>query len=129
MNVSHQTNRPLRVRAALQRRDQQALWQRPEVESPVEPVRKGAQVLLGIFAKAKPVVTATEPGLQVAKHRVDPLQLRHIFGFASCDHGALMGTASQRNSTETSQPVRENRAAWREALARPLLDRVEREAS
>ena len=64
MNVSHQTNRPLRVRAALQRCDQQALGQRPEVESPVEPVRKGAQVLFGIFAKIKSVVTAVagQPG-------------------------------------------------------------------
>jgi hypothetical protein len=129
MNVSHQTNRPLRVRTALQRRDHQALRQRPEVESPIEPVRKCAQVLLVVFAKVKSVVTATEPGLQVAKHRVDPLQLRHIAGFASCDRGALMGTASQRNSTETSQSVRENRAARCEVLSRPLLDRVEREAS
>jgi len=127
MNVSHQPNRPLRVRAALQRRDQQALGQRAQVESPVKSVRKGAQVLLGIFAKAKPVVTATEPGFQVSQHRVDPLQLRHIFGFSSCDNGALMGTVCQGESTETGQPVRENRAAWREILSRPLRDRVERE--
>ena len=103
MNVSHNPNRPLRVRTGLQRSDQQALGQRPEVEPPDEPVHKRAQVPLGIFAKAKPVVTATEPGFQVPRDRVDPLQLRYILGFASSDHGALMGTACQRNSTETRQ--------------------------
>jgi hypothetical protein len=36
MIVSHQSNRPLRVWGALQRRHQQALGQRPEVESPVK---------------------------------------------------------------------------------------------
>jgi len=127
MNVSHQPNRALRVRATLKRRDQQTLWQRPEVESPVEPVRKSAQVLLGIFAKAKPVVTATEPGFQVPQNRVDPLQLRYFFRFATCYHGALMGTACQRDSTKASQSVGEHRAAGREALSRPLCDRVERE--
>jgi hypothetical protein len=45
MNISHQPNRALRVRATLKRRDQQTLWQRPEVESPVEPVRKSAHGL------------------------------------------------------------------------------------
>ena len=129
MNVSHQANRPLRVRAALQRCDQQALGLRPEVESPVEPVRKGAQALRGMFAKVKSVVTATEPDLQVAKHRVAPMQLWHIFGFASCDHGALMDTASQRNSTQKSQSDRANRAARCAVLSRPQLDRVEREAN
>ncbi len=128
MNLSPQPNRPLRVRAALQRRHQQALGQRAQVESPVESVGKGAQVLRGVFTKAKPVVAATEPGFQVPQHRIDPVQLRHIFGFSSCHHRALMGTACQGDRTETGQAVRNNRAARREILIRPLRNRVERES-
>ena len=63
------------MRPALHGCDQQALSQCFEIESAVEATGKGTKVLLGVFFKAKAVVTATQAGFEVTQHGVDPLQL------------------------------------------------------
>ncbi len=87
MNFSHRPNRVLRVRPALRRCHQQALGQRLEVEPAIEAVGEGAKILRCIFSKSKTVVAATQAGLEVSLHRVDPLQLGYILGLAPCQDG------------------------------------------
>jgi len=72
MNLRHSPIKPLQVWAAQQPCYPQTLGPQTEVESLLQPVRKGISVLLSIFTKAKPVVTATQTDFQVPQHPVDP---------------------------------------------------------
>lgn len=127
MNLSHASNRTLGMRPALCSRYQQAFWQRLEIKSTVEAIGKSAQVLLRVLAKAKAVVAATQTGFEVAQHRVDPLQLRHVHGLASSYHSAVVGAACFRHSAETGQPIGVDGAARGQILTGPLRDGFELE--
>jgi len=122
MNLSHASNRTLGMRPALSSGDQQALGQGLEIKSAVEAIGKSAKILLGVLAKTKAVVTATQAGLEVTQHRVDPLQLRHLLGLSSGHNGAFMGATCFRHSVETGQPIGVNGAAGGQVLTGPLRD-------
>jgi len=98
------------------------LGQGLEIKSAVEAICKSAKILLGVLAKAKAVVTATQAGLEVTQHRVDPLQLRHLLGLSSGHNGAFMGAACFRHSVETGQPIGVNGAAGGQVLTGPGRD-------
>ncbi len=100
MNFSHRSNRALRMLPALRCGHQQALGQCLEIEPAIEPVGKNGQVLLCIFSESEAVVAATEAGLEVSQHRVNPLQFRHVLGLTPCDHSAFMGTAGLRHGAQ-----------------------------
>src|SRR5674476_717756 len=128
MNFSHHTNRALRVRSTLRCCHQQPLSERLEIESTVEPVGKSAKILRCIFSKAKAVVAATQTGLEVAQHRVDPLQLGYILGLAPCHDSAFMGASGLGHSAEARQAIRIDGAASSKAFAGPICNGFELEA-
>ncbi len=122
MNLSHHPNRALRKRPALGDCHQQALGQRPEVESAIESVGEGTKILCGIFSEPKAVVAATQACLEVSQHCVDPLQLWHILGLAPSHDRAFMGTTSLGHGAEAGQTVGINGAASGQAFTGPLRD-------
>src|ERR1035437_9136784 len=128
MNFSHYPNRALRVRNALSRSHQQALWQCLEIEPAIEPVGKGTKILCCIFSKTEAVVAATQTGFEVAQHRVDPLQLRNILGLAPCHDSAFMSAAGLGHGAEARQAIRINGAASSKAFVGPICNRFELEA-
>jgi hypothetical protein len=78
MNFRHDPNRTPGVRDALRSGDQQTPGQCLEIKSAVEAVGKGTKIRFCILPEANAVVTATQSGLEVSRHRVDPRQLGHI---------------------------------------------------
>ena len=120
MNFSHRPNRALRVRPALRCCDQQALGQCFQVEPAIEAVGEGAEVSRCIFSESEAVVTAAEAGLEVSQHRIDPLQLGHILGFAPSHDCAFMGAASLGHGTKAGQAIRINGAACSQAFSGPI---------
>ena len=128
MKFSRTPNRALGVRPALHSCDQQAFSQRFEIKSAVEAVGKGTKVLLGVLFKAEAVVAATQACLEVAQHRVDPLQLRYILGFASCHDSAFVGAACLSHGTEAGQAIRIDGAASSQAFSGPICNSFELEA-
>jgi len=128
MNFSHSPNRVLRVRTALRCSHQQALGQSLEIKPAIESVGEGAKVLGCIFSESEAVVAATEAGFEISQHRVDPLQLGHVLGFAPSHYCAFMGAASLGHRAEAGQAIRINGAASGQAFAGPIGDGFELEA-
>ena len=107
---------------------QQALGQCLEVEPAIESVSEGAEILRCIFSKAEAVVAATQTGLEVSQHRVDPLQFRHVLGFAPSHHCTFMGAARLGHGAEAGQAIRIDGAACGQAFAGPIGNGFEFEA-
>ena len=128
MNFSHHPNRALRVRPALRCGHQQSLGQRLEIEPAIEPVGEGAEVLRCILSKSEAVVAAAQTGLEVSQHRVDPLQLGYVFGFAPCHDSAFMGASGLGHRPEARQTIRIDGAARGQAFFGPVCDGFELEA-
>ena len=93
----------------MNRSDEQTLGQGGQVETPVEPVGKGAQVAGSIFGEPKRMVGAAEAGLQIAEYRVDPLEFRQILGLAAPDNSRLVGTPGGGHRSEAGEAFR----AWK----------------
>lgn len=127
MNFSHHPNRALRVRPALRCGHHQSLRQCLEIESAIESVGEGAEVLRCVLSKAEAVVAATQAGLEVSQHRVDPLQLGYVFGFAPCHDSAFMGAASLGHGVEAGQAIRIDGAASGQAFFGPVCNGSELE--
>lgn len=125
MNFSHHPNRALRVRPALRCGHQQSLGQCLEIEPSIESVGEGAKVLRCVLSKAKAVVAATQAGLVVSQHRVDPLQLGYVFGFALCHDSAFMGASGLGHCPEAGQAIRIDGAANGQAFFGPVCDGFE----
>src|SRR5450830_368280 len=128
MNFSHHPNRALRVLPALRCGHQQALWQCLEIEPSIESVSEGAEILRCIFSKTEAVVAATQTGLEVSQHRVDPLQLGYILGLTPCHDSAFMSAASLSHGAEACQTIRVDGAASGQTFAGPLCNGFELEA-
>ena len=128
MNFSHHPNRALRVRPAVRCGYEQSLGQCLEIESAIESVGEGAEVLRCVLSKAEAVVAATQAGLEVSQHRVDPLQLRYIVGLTPCDHSVFMGASGLGHCPEAGQAIRIDGAASGQAFFGPLCDGFELEA-
>ena len=128
MNFSHRPNQVLRVRSAPRYCYQQALGQCLEVESWIEAIGERAEILRCIFSGAKTVVTATQAGLEVSQHRVDPLKLVHILGLAPGHDCALIGTADLGHDAEAGQTVAMDAAASGQAFAGPVCNGFKLEA-
>ena len=71
--------------------------------------------------------TATQTGLVIAQHRIDPLQFAYILGLSTGHNRVFLKTVSLCQSTKTGQTIREDRAAKRNALACPVGNRLELE--
>ena len=85
--------------------DQQALRERGEVETPVEPLGESGQIAERILGERKGMVGPTGAGLQIAEHRVDPLEFGQILGLAAADGLGLVRDLGVR-SRSASCPSR-----------------------
>jgi len=90
--------------------------------SAVEAVFEFRQVALRIF-RIERVVAGAQGRLQVAEHRVDPVELVffHRGAAAAADH-RLVGASGFGDAVEAPQPVGHRMGAVRQVLLRPLSD-------
>ena len=109
--------------------DDQSRHQAVQIESPVEAIGKGGQVVGGVLAVLQRVIGASQRGLEVAQHGIDPQELRQISGLAVTDHDRLVGAACVGYGAEASQAVAEDSATGCQTRLRPLADGLGREAT
>ena len=102
--------------------------QRVQVESAVEPVGEGSQVVGGVFAVVKGMVGTCERRLEVAQDGVDPGEFGQVAGLAITDDGRHVDATGIYHCREASQAVTGDHRAGRQMHIGPLFDRVTREA-
>lgn len=109
--------------------DDQPRHQVAQIEATVESVGESGQVVGGVLAVLKRVVSTGQRGLEVAQHGVDPQELRQISGLALTDDHRLVGAACGGEGCATTQTVAEDCAAWGRGRLGPLADGIGREAA
>ena len=81
-----------------------------EVEAMVEPVREGAEVLVGVHAELEGLVRTGDRGLEVTEHRIDPVECRQPAWLAPSRDNVRMRTARIEDAREAVQPVAQDAA-------------------
>lgn len=109
--------------------DEQWRHQVAQIEAPIETVGESGQVVSGALAVLQRVEGAGQRGLEVAKQRVDPHELRQIFRFVVTDDHQLMGVACFGDGREATQTVADDCAARCKGRLGTLGDGIEREAT
>ena len=74
------------------------------VDTPVKTVAKGGEVGAGIFGVLQGVIRASQTGLQIAQHRVDPFELRQVSQLARADDVDFVGAIGRGDRAEAGQP-------------------------
>src|SRR5690606_6883674 len=82
MNLSPCPDLPLRNRLARGCLSEQGREHGPEVETRVEAVGEGPEVLASVLAEVERLVAAADHRLEVAQHGVDPCELRQLAGLS-----------------------------------------------
>ena len=127
MNVS-QPDRALRVRSAVNCRDEQARMQRAEVESAVKTVGEGGQISCRVFSEVERMVAAGQTSFEIAEHGVDPMELGQVSWFSSGHDGGLMRAPSRGDSAKAGQSIGKHRTSRGQARSGPVFNRLEAEA-
>ena len=107
---------------------QEVVQQRVEIEPLVETVGESAEVLAGVLAELEGLVGAVDHRLEVAKHSVDPAELRQLAGLALAHHDVRVCAAGVDHTGKTGQAVAANIAAWGQVHPRPGRDGLAGEA-
>ena len=102
--------------------DDQSRHQVVQIESSIEAVGEGGQVIGRVLAVLQRVVCASQRGLEVAQHSADPQELRQVSRLADADDHWLVGAACSGDGGEATQAVDEDRATRCQARLGPLAD-------
>ena len=105
MCLSLRSDELFRDRPASRDVDDESRYERSQVESAVEPVGEGSQVMVCVLVVLQRMKSTGQRGLQVAEHCVDPLELRQIAGLESTDDKRHVATSSIGHRRETAQPI------------------------
>jgi hypothetical protein len=100
-----------------------------QVESMVEPVGEGCEVGLGVFAEFQRLVGAGQHGLEVAQHRVDPLELGQITRLERPHYLGRVNATGLGDRGKAGQPVTEHRRIGQQAGLGPLGNGLECESA
>ena len=85
MGLSLRSDELFRDRPASRDIDDESRYERSQVESAVEPVGEGGQVMACVLVVLQRMKSTDQRGLQVAEHCVEPLELRQIAGLESTE--------------------------------------------
>ena len=111
MCLSLRSDKLFRDRPASRDVDDESRYERSQVESAVEPVGEGGQVMACVLVVLQRMKSTGQRGLQVAEHCVDPLELRQIAGLESTDDKRHVATSSIGHRREAAQPGSAQKAA------------------
>ena len=76
-----------------------------QVEAAIEAVGEGGQVALGVLAVVQRVERASQGCLQIAQHRVDPLELRQVARLECAQHDGLVQAACVDHGGKATQAI------------------------
>ena len=109
--------------------DDEARHEAAQIESSVEAVGEGREVVGGVLAVVQRVVRAGQRGLEIAQHGVDPLEFGQVPGQqVAHDHGHV-DAAGVCHSHEAAQAVAAHAGARLQIGLGPLADGLGREAT
>lgn len=98
-----------------------------QVEATVETVGESGQIALAVLAELQRVVSAGQHGLEVAEHRVDPLELGQVARLEATNDSRHVDAPRLGDGGEAPQAIaRDDRPA--QAGLGPVSDRLRREA-
>ncbi len=93
-----------------------------QLESMVEPVRKGCEVGLGVLAELQRLAGACQRGLDVAQQNVDPLELGKVTWLERPHHLGNVGATHLGNGSRAGQAITKDRRIGQQAGLGPLGD-------
>ena len=99
-----------------------------KIEAPVEPEAGGAGVLPRVLAELQRLVGALNHGFEPAQHRVYPLELWQVTRLSATRDDVGVSAARVDDPSKAAQAIAAHIATRREVLARPVGDRLRREA-
>ena len=99
-----------------------------QIEAVVDAIAEGAEVLVGVLAELECPVRATDHGLEVAQHGVDPGELGQLARLALAHHHVRMRATGIDHTRKARQAVAAHVAAGQQVLARPIGDGLRGEA-
>ena len=118
-----------RDRSATRDIDDETYDERVEIEAPIEPVGEGSHVVGGVLAVLQRMKRSGQSCLQVAKNRIDPLELGQITGLEVAHNDWHVSAPGRRYPSEAAQPITGHDRAWLQVGDGPFLDRLCREAA
>jgi hypothetical protein len=95
-----------------------------QVKAVVEAVAEGTEVLTGVLVELEGLVGAAEHGFEIAQHRVDPSELRHIARLTAADDHVRVSAPGIDDAGKAGQPVTAHITAWKQVSASPVADRA-----
>ena len=119
----------LGARLAACNSDDEADDERVQVESAVEPVGEGSEVVGGGFAVVECVVGTCQRRLEIAQDGIDPGEFGQVAWLAITDDGRHVDATGIAHCREASQAVTGDHCAGRQMQIGPLFDGIAREAS
>ena len=99
-----------------------------EIESAIESIGEGREVLSGVPSEVECMVTPAQAGLEVAQHGVDPLELGQILRLSSGNNGWLMNASGRSDGSEADEPIGVHSTAVGQTGLGPLCDSLEAKA-
>lgn len=106
----------------------QAEQQGLKIESAVEPIREGAQVVSGVLGEVEGLVSAIDHGFQVAQHGVDPGELGQLARLARAHNDVGVSAARFDDAGKAVQAIATHVAAGQEVVLGPVGDGLTGEA-
>ena len=83
----------------------QAQQQALEIESAVEPIREGTQVMGGVLGELEGLVRAVDQGLEVAQHGIDPSELGQVARLARAHNDVGVSAARVNDAGKAVQSI------------------------
>ncbi len=122
MCLSLRSDELFRDRPASRDVDDESRYERSQIESAVESVGEGSQVMACVLVVLQRMKSTGQRGLQVAEHCVDPLELRQIAGLESADDQRQVATSSIGHRREAAQPIADHPGARLQTGFGPLAN-------
>ena len=107
--------------------DDESCNEAAQVEARVEAIGEGGQVAPSVLALVQRMEGPGQGGLQIAQHRVDPLELGKISRLEGADRGGHVHAAGVGHRSKAAQAIAGHQRARRQVGLGPVANRVQGE--
>ena len=95
-----------------------------QIEAPVEAIGEGGQVVFSVLAVVQRMEGPGQGRLQIAQHRVDPLELGQVARLEGTHHGGHVRATGVDHRSKATQAIAGHHRARHQAGLGPVANRV-----
>ena len=105
--------------------DDEPCGETAQIEAPVEAISEGVEVVARVLAVLQRMECARQRRLQVAQHRVDPLELGQIARLEATRHQRHVHTLRVSHCRKAAQAIAGRDGYWCQVGPGPFADRIQ----